>query len=377
MRILHLDPDDPDNPLAGGGPVRTLEIYRRLARRHEITVLTPTFPGSTPSRIRDGIRYERLGRKIGTHGSSHHLTFLASLPRAVRRYDYDLLIEDFMPPCSATWTPWFARSDRPLIASVQWFFAREYTRRLRLPFHWGEVYGIRQYRHFVVLTQSMKTIIEARHRRADCRLVPNGVSDALFDLPPTAGTFMLYLGRLEIHAKGLDLLLEALAGIPEADRLPLVVAGSGHEAARWEALLDQSGMRPWVRCVGHVGEDERNRLLQTCRFLVMPSRTETFGMTIAEANAAATPVIIWDCAPMREVAAPDNPRAPPFDTQALARAMRDLAGCPDAAIVELGLTSRRWARRFDWDAAAAAQESFYQEVVEMHRGLEGRSHYDS
>ncbi|MBL8303152.1 MAG: glycosyltransferase, partial [Ideonella sp.] len=94
MRILHLDPDDIDSPLSGGGPVRTFEICRRLARRHEVTVLTPTFPGSTPELVRDGVRYLRLGRKVGDHGSSHHITYLAALPRAVRAHRHDLLVED-------------------------------------------------------------------------------------------------------------------------------------------------------------------------------------------------------------------------------------------------------------------------------------------
>jgi glycosyltransferase involved in cell wall biosynthesis len=367
MRILHLDPDDVDNPLSGGGPVRTREIYRRLARRHEIVVLTPTFPGSTPSLVRDGVRYERLGRKIGDHGSSHHLTFLAALPRAVRRFDYDVLVEDLMPPFSATWTPWFARRGRPLIASVQWFFAREYTRRLHLPFHWGEEYGIRMYRRFVVLTKSMQSRIESRHRGADCRLVPNGVDAALFEMEPRAGRFMLYLGRLELHAKGLDLMLEALAHVPESKRIPLVVAGGGHQDAQWERLLDASGMRPWVRCVGHVDALERNRLLQDCRFLVMPSRIETFGLTIAEANAAATPVIIWNSAPMSEVAAPDSPRIPPYDAAAFGSAMSSLIDASDEQIVNAGVAARRWARRFDWSVAAQAQEEFYAAAVDAER----------
>jgi len=367
MRILHLDPDDMDNPLSGGGPVRTWEIYRRLAARHEITVLTPTFPGSTRTRVRDGISYERLGRKLGNHGSSHHITFLANLPRAVRRFDYDILVEDLMPPCSATWTPWFARRDRPLIASVQWFFAREYTRRLHLPFHWAELYGIRMYRRFVVLTRSMQQTIEGRHAGADCRLVPNGVADALFELPPAAGNFMLYLGRLQIDAKGLDLLLSAVAKVPAALRLPLIVAGGGHEQAEWELLLDRSGLRPWVRCVGHVGEAERNRLLQRCRFLVMPSRTETFGMTIAEANAAAKPVIVFDVAPMNEVAAPTCLRVKAFDTQALATAICTLTQSSNEQIIERGVKARAWARRFNWNTAAQAQEDFYMEAIESHR----------
>jgi glycosyltransferase involved in cell wall biosynthesis len=369
MRILHLDPDDLGNPLAGGGPVRTWQICRRLARRHEVTVLTPTFPGSTPALERDGVRFERLGRKIGDHGSSHHLTFLASLPRAVRRYDYDLLVEDLMPPCSATWTPWFARRGRPLVASVQWFFAREYTRRLHLPFHWGEQYGIRLYDHFVVLSASMQKTIESRHPRAVCRLLPNGVDEALFDLRPHAGDFALFLGRLDVSAKGLDLLLEALRLVPEERRLPLVVAGTGHSLQEWERLLDRSGLRPWLRCVGHVEPEERNRLLQACRFLVMPSRIETFGMTIAEANAAATPVVVWDLAPMSEVAAPTCPRAPAFDVHAFAAAMLALTVASDEELLQRGIEARAWARRYDWNTTARAQEAFYLEIMEANRTL--------
>ena len=118
MRILHVDPDDIDNPMSGGGPVRTFEIYRRLAQRHEVTVLTPTFPGSTPEKVRDGVRYIRLGRRVLNRGSSHHFTFMAAAPGAIKQHAHDLLVEDFMPPCSATLLPFFSR--QPMVASVQW-----------------------------------------------------------------------------------------------------------------------------------------------------------------------------------------------------------------------------------------------------------------
>ena len=366
MKILHIDPDDMDNPLSGGGPVRTFEICRRLARRHEITVLTPTFPGSTPEKEREGIRYVRLGRKIRDHGSSHHITFLASLPQAVRRFEYDLLVEDFMPPCSATWTPWFRRRDKPLIASVQWFFAHEYTRRLKLPFHWGQDLGVRWYDRFVVLTDDMKRTIEARNPGADCRVLPNGVPDDLFEIEPHVGDFMLYLGRIEVHAKGLDLLLQAMANVPEQQRMRLVLAGSGPEQAALEHWIEQTGMRPWVNMVGHVSAAKRAHLLRTCRFMVMPSRIETFGMTIAEAHAAGKCVVVWDIAPMNEVAAPDAVRAASTgqNPEAYAAAMLELIDMPDEALAQRGMACRQWARRYNWDAVAAAQEAFYLQACE-------------
>jgi phosphatidyl-myo-inositol alpha-mannosyltransferase len=362
MRILHLDPDDMDNPLSGGGPVRTFEICRRLARRHEITVLTPTFAGSTPEREREGIRYLRLGHKVRDHGSSHHITFLLALPRAVRRYEHDLLVEDFMPPCSATYTPLFRHRDRPLVASVQWFFARDYTRWLKLPFHWGEEFGVRLYSDFIVLTESMKQRILSRHPTAHCRVIPNGVDDALFEQVASPGRGLLYLGRLQIGAKGIDLLLRAYAAMDPVRRPSLTLAGTIQEPQALEALLKETGLTGQVRIFGPFDARQRLRLLADCRALVMPSRLETFGMTIAEANAAGVPTLIWDQAPMNEVASPACIRLPPHDTAALAQAMQTISDAPDAEILRRGEAAREHARQFSWDRVAALQEDYYLEL---------------
>ena len=367
MRILHLDPDDLGNPLAGGGPVRTFEIYRRLARRHEVTVLTPTFPGSTPELVREGVRYVRLGRRVREHGSSHHITFALALPRAVRRFDHDLLVEDFMPPASATWTPLFRHRDRPMIASVQWFFARKYTDWLKLPFHWGEEYGVRLYDHFVVLTEAMRERIVARSPSADCRVIPNGVDAALFDVAPVSaaqGRGVLFLGRTEIHAKGLDLLLQALARIPEAARPPLTIAGTVQDGPVLDGLVDRAGLRPWVTLTGSYDAARRLQLLRDCRVVAMPSRDETFGMTLAEANAAARLAVIWDRVPMNEVAAPTCPRVAPYDVDGYADALSALLAAPDAELDARGDSARAWARQYDWDTIAAAQEAYYLDVAD-------------
>jgi glycosyltransferase involved in cell wall biosynthesis len=369
MRILHIDPDDIDNPLSGGGPVRTFEIYRRLAARHDITVLTPTFPGSTPEVVRDGIRYVRLGRKVGDHNSSHHITFFFALAAAVRRYASDLLVEDFMPPASATYVPLIARA--PLIASVQWFFAEEWSRRYRLPFYLGERYGVKQYRHFIVLTQDMKALIQSRNRHANCEVIPNAVSEDLFAVPPHCGDFILYVGRIDFDQKGVDLLLDAYAALPVAERLPLILAGHGFQGDRLAAQIAKLALQDWVRPVGKVGPEQRAALLAGCRFACVPSRSETFGMVILEACAAGKPVVLFDQAPMNEVAPPECARAAPFDAADYARHMRNLLREDDAALLRRGEACRKWARRFAWDALAAQQENFYRSVLEAerHRGV--------
>lgn len=373
MRILHLDPDDMDNPLSGGGPVRTFEICRRLARRHEVTVLTPTFPGSTPEMEREGIRYLRLGRKVREHGSSHHITYLAALPQAVRRHPHDLMVEDFMPPCSVTWAPLFQPRPRVRIASVQWFYARDYTARLKLPFHWGEHVGLRLHRHFVVLSEAMRQLIGTRRPGADCRVLPNGIDQTLFDVEPAVGHELLYLGRIEVNSKGIDLLLQALAKMPEARRPVLQMAGNLQEPEAFDHWLEHTGMRPWVRLHGPVNAAQRAELLRRCRCLVMPSRYETFGMVIAEAQAAAKPVVIWDRSPMNEVAGPSCYRVPASDTAALAATLAEVFAASDDELRERGRVAREFARRFDWDHIAQGQEAFYAEVLEhaQHRARRG------
>lgn len=362
MRILHLDPDDIDNPVSGGGPIRTLQLYRRMAKHHEVTVLTPTFAGSTAELVRDGIRYLRLGRKIGDHGSSHHITYLFKLPGAVRRIDHDLLVEDFMPPCGATHVPLLRRRDVPHIASVQWFSARDYTRKLKLPFHWGQQAGLKLYRNFVVLTPSMRETILHWNPQARAEVIPNGVDDDLFEVPIEAGDGILFLGRVEIGTKGIDLLLEAYARIPLGQRPRLTIAGTLQEPELLHACLQRWDLEGKVQVFGRYSSQQRSELLRTHRCLAMPSRIETFGMTVAEANAAGTPAVVWDQAPMNEVSSTACWRIKPYDIEAYSLALMQACTAPDHEILDRGAVAREQARRFNWDTVAASQMAVYEDV---------------
>jgi glycosyltransferase involved in cell wall biosynthesis len=363
VRILHIDPDDIDNPLAGGGPERTYQVYRRLAARHEITVLTPTFPGSEAVTVRDGIRFVRLGRKVGNHGSSHHITFFFALPAAVRSHPHDLLVEDFMPPASVTLNPLFTR--RPVIASVQWFFAEALSRQYHLPFFLGERYGLRLYRNFIVQTTAMRRLVESRRPGSRCALIPLGVDETLFALPMSRGEHVLYVGRVDTRQKGVDLLLRAYARIAPEERIPLVLAGHGFEWEAVRALLGELGLEQWVVLAGRVDAAQRAELLARSRFVCCPSREETFGLVILEACAAGRAVVLFDREPMNEVAPPLGCVAvPAYEVDAYAEAMRRLILADADELGRRGTICRRWAQRFRWNTVAERQEEFYQQVLD-------------
>lgn len=365
MRILHIDPDDVDNPLSGGGPVRTLEINRILARRHEITVLTPTFAGSTPELIRDGIRYVRLGRRIRNHGSSHHITFFFGLPRAVRTFDHDLLVEDFMPPFGVTANPLFTR--KPVIGSVQWFDARALASQYRFPFHRFERPGLKLYRSLVTVSNATRRQLENRGSRATIEVIPNGVDETLFSVGERPGRSILYFGRVDLHRKGVGMLLDAYASLPPP-RPKLIVAGFGYDWEAVHAKIAALGVGETVELPGRIGAEGRRRLLAECRFVCFPSREETFGMGITEACAAARPVVHFDLPPMNEIASGAGCLAvPAFDVGAYAAAMQALIEAPDEEVHARGLACRARVQTYRWNAIAARQETFYEERMAFER----------
>ena len=208
---------------------------------------------------------------------------------------------------------------------------------------------------------------ERRRRLRKDDVVVHAVEDSSREprhVEPRAGDFILYIGRIDVQQKVLDLLLAALARIPEAQRLPLVLAGGGNGLEQVQQLVQLAGLQRWVRFDGMVDAAGRAALLRDCRFVCVPSREETFGMTILEACAAARRVVVFDRPPMNEVA----PRhgclfVPGFDVAAYAGAMQQLIAADATEMLAHGLYCRAWARQYSWDAIAARQERFYESVA--------------
>lgn len=109
---------------------------------------------------------------------------------------------------------------------------------------------------------------------------------------------VLYLGRLH-HKKGLDLLMRAWANLQM--RFPdweLRIVGKGDEAFEAELKRDISALGlDRVRLDGPLYGAEKAQALKTADLFVLPTRGENFGMAVAEALAAGTPVITTRGAP--------------------------------------------------------------------------------
>lgn len=364
MKIVHVDTDDLQNPLRGGQPVRTWQINSRLVPAHDVTVLTATYRGCQRRQNREGVQYERLGMRIPGWGLSMHLTFMARIPAALRRLPHDLVVEEFMPPFGFRGLP--RVTDKPVISMVQWFFFRDWERRYKLPFEdmMRKRAASGDYRFVIVQTDRMGQVFRDLLPAATVWKVPCGIGQEAFASASGDGDYALFLGRLDVNHKGLDFLLEAWTRLAQRGvRIPLKLVGAGPAADWLQEEIRVRELADIVQLIGRVEGEAKEQWLRNCRFLVMPSRQETFGLTALEAMAASRPVVAFDIDHLNEVVRPAWGRLVTLgDVEALAEQAASLWQSPALARF-LGQRGYEEAQAYNWDAIAAKQLELYQEAV--------------
>ena len=358
LKVLHLAFEDFRRPGSGGGSVRTHEVARRLADRHDITLVTTTYRGARP-RVEDGVRYVPIGLPLGYFGSI--LSYFALLPWAVRTFPSDLVIEDFAPPFSSIGVPRWSR--RPTLGLVQWMFARLKSRQYHLPFHLVERWGVRTHHDFVAVSDFTASELRALNPGANIDVIRNGVSREAFTPRGPKIDMVLYLGRLEVEEKGLDLLFEALAAVAPTTDARVVIAGDGVDEAQTKALCEQHGLGGRVEFVGRVTGEAKFDLLASAQVLCMPTRFENSPIVPIEALACGTPVLGFAIDAMRAVVPPDCGRlVEPFDLAAYTDALRKMLADPEECAA-MGERGKKYAKQFDWDLIAEEQERVYLRVA--------------
>ena len=365
MKILHVIYDDVENPwCGGGGALRVLEVNERLSREHRITVLTGNFPGA-----RDEQRGRVLYRRAGTKASyvMSRLSFALLAPFYIRKIEADIVVNEcsFFAPCFAD-----LYTRRPVVNVLHHIMG---VHALKLhPFYGffpflAEKVFLKTVRNIVTSTRQVREFFREFDGRKRVVNIPNGVADDLFTLLPEEKNFILFLGRIDLYMKGLDLLIEAFYRIRDRDVF-LKIAGSGKkgDVKRLIRKIQDYGMEERVSYLGRVSEEGKRELLRTCLFLVMPSRFEGWGITAVEANAAAKPVLgtkIWG---LTEAVAEGRTGllVEPGSSEKLAAAMKILL--EDGALRKnLGKEGRVWAKTFSWAAIAEEQLAFYRSVIDQ------------
>ena len=207
-------------------------------------------------------------------------------------------------------------------------------------------------------------------------VVPNGVDLSCFNGEVDAVVMREELGigdeplvvtasRL-IKRKSPDLLISAFARVlkvvPDAK---LVIAGSGREEDNLSRQIKGLNITNSVFMVGGLPKEKVAQLMAAADVFVLPSKMESFGLSLLEASAAGVPVVCSNAGGIPEVFQ-DGFNAllyPPGDDNAMAKAIicliqdRELAKTISANAVET-------ASRFTWEMAAERTLRVYEEVLQ-------------
>lgn len=162
---------------------------------------------------------------------------------------------------------------------------------------------------------------------ADAHVVPLGLAmpaavTAPLGSPPAA----IMIARLDAgeRYKGHH---EAIGAWPIVQRAhpdaQLWIVGDGDLRAELEQEALDLGVANAIRFFGRVTETEKDRLMAASRCLVLPSRSEGFGLVYLEAMRAGRPSVVGDDA-AREVVADAGIAVDPSNRDALAKAIIEL-----------------------------------------------------
>jgi len=158
--------------------------------------------------------------------------------------------------------------------------------------------------------------------------------------------------------KGIDVLIEAFARV---QRGRLVLIGDGDERPRLEALVEERGLVDRVLFAGWLtGPWTAQWALDA---LVVPSRSEGFGLVVVEAMLAGIPVVATDVGGLPELIEQEKTGllVPADDPDALAGAIARVIDDRDQALQRAEAARLDARRRFSPTAMAAAYEALYEE----------------
>jgi D-inositol-3-phosphate glycosyltransferase len=199
---------------------------------------------------------------------------------------------------------------------------------------------------------------------------PGDRSEARRRLGIGEGPLVLFVGRIQ-PLKGVDVALAAFARVLESHpgaRL-LVVGGPSGPAGRSEvhrlhAFVDDAGIGEAVRFLDPVPHADLVDLYRAADLLTLPSRSESFGLVAAEAQACGLPVVAADVGGIPHVVSDGESGllVEGWDPEDHAAAMiRILSDGPLADRLSAGAVE--WSERFSWEATANRFLELYEGAV--------------
>jgi glycosyltransferase involved in cell wall biosynthesis len=363
-------------PDIGGAPQYALELSLQLVKLGiETLVITHKHPGQAEEEEIDGVKIKRVKGWVLNHP---HRTFSPLLFCRCYKYILDEKFDvvhglDVYSTMALMVIP-FARIFRiPCVLTCHTARGSAFQIFLQRVLGWMFRVGNRLIAVSRASAQFSHLLGFSEQRVA---VVPNGVDLSCFGRKIDASLMREKLGigdeplvvtalRL-IEGKSPDLLVSAFARVLEVvPDAKLVIAGSGQEEDNLSRQIQDLNITGSIFMVGRLEKEKVAQLMAAADVFVLPSKIESFGLTLLEASAAGLPVVCSDAGGITEVFR-DGFNAllyPPGDDDAMAKAIIRLLQDKELA-KSISVNAVETAGKFTWERTAEQTLQVYQEVLQ-------------
>ncbi len=318
MRILQVTPCFYPAWAYGGPPRNTYEIVKELAKRgHEVTVYTTdTIDKNCRQKEKvldvNGVKvyyFRNISNSLAWKRFFFAPGMIFKLKREIKTFDI-IHLQDFRNFQNIAVHYYAKKYGIPYIVqargSVETFFQKGRLKRV-FDIFWGYRILKDASRLIALTTMEAQQYKNMGIAESKIEIVPNGINLSEFENLPQKGEFrrkhglnddqkiILYLGRI-YKQKGLDLLGKAFADLSkEIDNVRLVIAGpdDGY-LSTLRKLINVLGIEDKVLYTGPLYQRDKLEAYVDADIYVLPSTYEIFGVTVLEALACGTPVIVTE-----------------------------------------------------------------------------------
>ncbi len=208
--------------------------------------------------------------------------------------------------------------------------------------------------------------------RQPVAVIPNGI-----DVPElirhSTGPLrtLLFLGRIH-PKKGVDMLLHAWSRVMHRFpnwQLRVVGTDAGYAAdggylAQMKTLAAKLRLERQEFAAPQYGEDKLFAY-RDAELFVLPTHSENFGLTVAEAQAAGTPVIVTKGAPWEDLRLRGSGWWIDIGTDPLVECLEKALAAPTEELAERGKRGRDWMQReYSWDTIARRMQETYHWLID-------------
>lgn len=218
-------------------------------------------------------------------------------------------------------------------------------------------------------------LIESGIQQNKIKMLPNGIEQTpsrsnattsfkrFFNIPDDI-KIILFLGRIH-PIKGIDLLLKAYhQSINKLERCKLVIVGPDYgDLRRIERMVSELGLNDDVRIIGHLDGHMKDMAYQEASLYVLPSKFETYPMTVLESLVNGTPVIVTDRCGIADMIKDRFGLVCEYDENKLAYAIQFLLNNSDLSM-KFGIDGKNYvSNELNWEKISTKAIGIYMDAI--------------